>query len=53
MEVHVGGQAVLVVSTKYHTMNTYGKEVKLSLCFNCAPRHGGVLESGGIAPLII
>jgi len=28
-------------------------KVKLSLCFNWAPRHGGVLGSGGIAPLIL
>jgi hypothetical protein len=27
--------------------------VKLSLCFNRAPRHEGVLGSGGIAPRII
>jgi hypothetical protein len=27
--------------------------VKLSLCFNKAPRHEGVLGSGGIAPLIL
>jgi hypothetical protein len=27
-------------------------KVKLSLCFNLASRHEGVLGSGGIAPLI-
>jgi hypothetical protein len=25
----------------------------LSLCFNCAPRHGGVLGSENIAPRIL
>jgi hypothetical protein len=29
------------------------KKVKLSLCFNWAPRHEGVLESGGITPHIL
>jgi hypothetical protein len=28
-------------------------KVKLSLCFNWAPRHEGVLGSGGIASLIL
>jgi hypothetical protein len=28
-------------------------KVKLSLCFNGTPRHGGVLGSGGLAPRIL
>jgi len=28
-------------------------KVRLSRCFNWAPRHGGLLGSGGIAPLIL
>jgi hypothetical protein len=28
-------------------------KVKLSLCFNVAPRHGGVLGSGGIASRVL
>jgi hypothetical protein len=34
--------------------STTGKvKIKLSLCFNSAPRHEGVSGSGGIAPLIL
>jgi len=35
------------------TMISYTVKVKLSLSFNLAPRHGGALGSGGIAPLIL
>jgi hypothetical protein len=30
----------------------YDGTIKLSLCFNAAPRHEGVLGSGGIVPNI-
>jgi hypothetical protein len=39
--------------TKHHDMKTYGRiKVKLSLCFNWAPLHEGVLGSGVIAQRI-
>jgi hypothetical protein len=35
------------------TTYSYAVKVKLSLCFDWAPRHEGVLGGGGIAPLIL
>jgi hypothetical protein len=39
--------------TKHKCISLKSVKVKLSLCFNWAPHHEGVLGSGGIVPCIL
>jgi hypothetical protein len=48
MKVHLERNIVIDISSA-----TGKVKVEFSLCFNQAPRHEGVLGSGGIAPLIL
>jgi hypothetical protein len=45
--------APLLEQLRHYQLLKVKVKVKLSLCFNWAPRHGGVLGRGGIAPLIL
>jgi hypothetical protein len=44
---------MLFLRSKFHIPSCSKVKVKLSLCFNWAPRHEGILGRGGIAPHIL
>jgi hypothetical protein len=46
-------QILQLVAYVAHVNSLGNVKVKLSLCFNWAPRHESVLGSGDIAPLIL